>query len=223
LRIPLRIAKSSIVSERRSREEGSAVVTVEGVMVTTCRMLLISGSLRSSSTNTAMLRTAQASTPEGVEAVLYEGLAGLPHFNPDDETDPLPSVVADLRSLVHAADAMIFSTPEYAGAMPGSFKNLLDWTIGDDHPRSLYEKPVAWINPSPRGAVNAHDSLRKVLGYASATIIEAACVDIPLTGAMLGDDGLIADPSARDHIAGVLATLAAHAAASAQDPVDRGR
>ena len=58
-----------------------------------------------------------------------------------------------------------------------------------------------------------------MLGYASATIIEAACADIPLTGAMLGDDGLIADPSARDHIAGVLTTLAAHVAASAQDPV----
>ena len=90
-----------------------------------------------------MLRTAQASTPEGIEAVLYEGLAGLPHSNPDDETDPLPSAVADLRALIHATDAMIFSTPEYAGAMPGSFKNLLDWTIGDDHPRSICEKPVA--------------------------------------------------------------------------------
>ena len=176
----------------------------------TCRMLLVSGSLRSSSTNTAVLRTAQASTPEGVETVLYTGLAGLPHFNPDDETDALPSAVADLRSLVHAADAMVFSTPEYAGAMPGSFKNLLDWAIGDDQPGSIYEKPVAWINASPRGAVNAHDSLRKVLGYASATIVEAACADIPVTGAMLGDDGLIADPSARNHIVGVLATLAAH-------------
>jgi NAD(P)H-dependent FMN reductase len=53
-------------------------------------MLLVSGSLRSSSTITAMLRTAQASTPEGVDAVLYEGLAGLPHFNPT--TRPIPAL-----------------------------------------------------------------------------------------------------------------------------------
>ena len=185
-----------------------------GVVVTTCRILLVSGSLRKSSTNTALLRTAQASTPEGVEAALYEGLAGLPHFNPDDETPPLHPAVAELRSMVQGSDAIVLSIPEYAGAMPGSFKNLLDWTIGDDQPGSIYEKPVAWINASPRGAVHAHDSLRKVLGYASATIIDAACAHVPVTGAMVGDDGLIDDPSSRKHIVGALATLAAHACGS---------
>lgn len=25
----------------------------------------------------------------------------------------------------------MFCTPEYAGALPGSFTNLLDWTVGD--------------------------------------------------------------------------------------------
>lgn len=84
----------------------------------------------------------------------------------------LPSAVAELRSLIHAADAMIFWTPEYAGAMPGSW--FVQEPLGLDRrgrpPRSIHEKPVAWINTSPRGAVNAHDSLRKVLGYASATV-----------------------------------------------------
>ena len=34
-----------------------------------------------------------------------------------------------LRGTIHEADALLFSTPEYAGALPGSLKNLLDWTI----------------------------------------------------------------------------------------------
>lgn len=177
-------------------------------MVTTCRVLLISGSLRSSSTNTAVLRTAQANAPQGIAAALYEGLAGLPHFNPDDDTEPLPSAVADLRASIHAADALVFSVPEYAGAMPGSFKNLLDWLIGDDQPGSIAGKPVAWINASPRGAINAHDSLRKVLDYASATIVESASTEVPVTGTMIGADGLIADPTTRQRIAGTLTTLA---------------
>jgi chromate reductase, NAD(P)H dehydrogenase (quinone) len=177
-------------------------------MVTSCLMLLISGSLRSNSTNTAVLRTAQASTPQGVDAVLYEGLAGLPHFNPDDDADPPPSAVADLRASVHAADALVLSVPEYAGAMPGSFKNLLDWLIGDDQPDSIAGKPVAWINASPRGAIDAHDSLRKVLGYASATIVESACIEIPVTTTMIGADGLIADPATRERITRMLTTLA---------------
>ncbi len=177
-------------------------------MVITCRMLLISGSLRSSSTNIAVLRTAQAGAPQGVDAALFDGLAGLPHFNPDDDTEPLPLAVADLRASIHAADALVFSVPEYAGSMPGSFKNLLDWLIGDDQPGSIAGKPVAWINASPRGAINAHDSLRKVLGYASATIVESACTEVPVTGTMIGADGLIADPPTRERIIDTLSTLA---------------
>ena len=184
------------------------MAAVEEAMVATCRMLLISGSLRSNSTNTAVLRTAQASAPQGVDAALYEGVAGLPHFNPDDDADPLAPAVADLRALVHAADALVLSVPEYAGAMPGSFKNLLDWLIGDDQPGSIAGKPVAWINASPRGAIDAHDSLRKVLGYASATIVESACIEVPVTTTMIGADGLIADPATRERITGMLTALA---------------
>ncbi len=190
------------------RCEDLEVEAVEDPMAVTFRMLLIAGSLRSSSTNNAVLRTAKASAPQGIDAALYKGLAGLPHFNPDDDTEPLPPAVADLRASIHAADALVFSVPEYAGAMPGSFKNLLEWLIGDDQPGSIAGKPVAWINASPRGAINAHDSLRKVLRYASATIVESACVEVPVTGTMIGADGLIADPTTRRHIIGTLTTLA---------------
>jgi len=176
----------------------------------TCRVLLISGSLRAGSTNTAVLRTAAALPPAGVEPDLYQDLGHLPHFNPDDDTDPLPAPVSLLRQRIRAADAVLFSVPEYAGALPGSFKNLLDWTIGDDQPGSIYEKPVAWINASPRGAAGAHEELRVVLGYAHGSIIDEACADLPITGSQVGPDGLIADPDVRARIAGVLETIADH-------------
>jgi NAD(P)H-dependent FMN reductase len=178
-------------------------------MAASFRVLLVSGSLRHKSTNTAALRTAGALAPQHVTAVLYQGLDELPHFNPDHDVDPLPPAVADLRRRIRAADALVFSTPEYAGALPGSLKNLLEWTIGDGEAGSIYQKPVAWINASPRGAADAHASLRTVLGYASATIVDSACVEVPVTGAMLDDAGLITDRVARDRIASVLPTLAA--------------
>ncbi len=177
-------------------------------MVALRRVLVISGSLRARSTNTAVLRTAQDIAPEDTRVVVYEGLGRLPHFNPDEDADPLPPPVAELRRQVHAADAIVLSVPEYAGALPGSFKNLLDWTIGDDQPGSIAGKPVAWIDASPRGAVNAHESLRKILCYASATIVESACARVPVTGAMIGTDGLITDPAIRDQVAAVLTILA---------------
>ena len=102
----------------------------------------------------------------------------------------------------------MFSAPEYAGGLPGSFKNLLDWTVGDDRPGSMYEKPVGWVNVAARGAPHAHESLRKVLGYVGARIIEAACVEIPVTIVMVSEDGLIADHSARLVLSRTLEILA---------------
>ncbi len=171
------------------------------------RVLLISGSLRNGSTNTALLETARLCAPADVETVLYEGLDGLPHFNPDDDVEPLHPAVAELRATIGAADAVLFSTPEYAGALPGSFKNLLDWSIGGGE---IYEKPVAWINASALGgAADAYESLGIVLRYAGTRIVEAACVHIPLERRAIGPDGLVADPAIRAQVAEVLTVLAA--------------
>ena len=190
-------------------------------MARRCQILLISGSLRASSTNTAVLRTARAVASDAITTVLYGGMGALPHFNPDDdrEGEPVHPAVADLRRAVSAADALLVCTPEYAGALPGSFKNLLEWTVGD---ASTYERPVAWINASgpaaPSGGADAHESLSKVLGYVGANVVEAACARIPLTRDVVGADGVIADQALRERIAQVLTTLARHVA----DPENDG-
>src|SRR5882724_638043 len=107
------------------------------------RILLISGSTRGASANTAALRTLQSVAPASVTAELYDGLAGLPAFNPDDDGADVPQPVAALRADIATADAVVVCTPEYAGTLPGSFKNLLDWTVGGGE---LNGKPVAWLN-----------------------------------------------------------------------------
>jgi NAD(P)H-dependent FMN reductase len=174
------------------------------------RVLLVSGSLRGGSTNTALLATARLVAPDGIEASLDASLGRLPHFNPDDDAEgmSLDPAVVELRAQIAAADAVVFCTPEYAGGLPGSFKNLLDWTVGGGE---TYGKPVAWINVSgpaaPTGGAGAHASLRSVLKYTGARIIEPACARIPLTRAAIGPDGSIADPAVRAEIATTLATL----------------
>ena len=177
-------------------------------MATGVHLLLISGSTRRGSTNAAALRTAQMVTPPEVTASLFDGLADLPAFNPDDDHDPLPSRVADLRQLIAAADAVVFCTPEYAGSFPGSFKNLLDWTVGGTE---IYRKPAAWINVAAEGrGANAHAALATVLGYVGAEIIEAACVRVPVAHQEVGPDGLISDDGLRAQIGQVLLSVAQH-------------
>lgn len=151
-------------------------------------LLLINGSTRTNSTNGAVVRTI-AEHLEG--ARVYVGLADLPQFNPDLDQDPLPPLIADLRAAIGAADGLLFSTPEYAGALPGSLKNLLDWTVGGGE---MSGKPVGWINCSDRGAAGAYAELATVLRYADTQIVDAACGRVVVSRSSLDEHHRISDP-----------------------------
>ena len=170
-------------------------------------LLLICGSVRAGSTNAAVLRTAGSLAPAGVAAAGYDELASLPHFNPDDDGESPPTAVAQLRARLAAAGALLFCTPEYAGALPGSFKNLLDWSVGGGE---MSGKPVGWINCSwaHTGAAGAYAELRTVLTYTDSVIVEAACAHVPVTRADVAADGLVHDPAIRARLAEVMAALA---------------
>jgi chromate reductase len=173
-----------------------------------CTILLISGSLRAGSVNSAVLKTLQALAVPPVAAHVYERLAFLPHFNPDDDREPLPETVSHLRAQLAACDAVLFSTPEYAGALPGSFKNLLDWTVGG----GIYETPVGWVNASYGGAKGTYDQLRTVLTYTGAEIVGPACAEIPVPRSSIDVDGLVADAGLRQAMRMVLDAMVARVA-----------
>lgn len=170
-------------------------------------VLALSGSTRAGSTNTALLRTAEVIAPAGLVVDRFDRLTRLPHFDPDDDRDPPHPEVAALRARAGAADAVLICTPEYASGMPGSFKNLLDWTVGGGE---LLDKPVAWVNasPHPDGARDTHDSLARVLGKLGAAVVARACRRIPVRRDLVSADGVIADPAVRADLLEVLQVLA---------------
>src|SRR6266581_43719 len=164
------------------------------------RILLISGSTRRGSGNTAALRTVQALAPDGITAEMYEGLAALPAFSPDEDERP-PGPAADR--------ALLFCTPEYAGTLPGSLKNLLDWTVGGGE---IYGKPVGWINVAVGGrGAGAEEHLAMVLRYVGAVAVMGACVRVPVPRDAAGPDGIIADPAIRAGLGAALTALAEYA------------
>lgn len=183
-------------------------------------LLLICGSLRAASTNMAMMRTVLQMLPDGVAGTFYEGLATLPHFDPDDDHDPLPAAVEALRASLSDADAILFCTPEYAGGLPGSFKNLLDWTVGGQE----IELPVGWINVStaPGGAQRAHESLGVVLGYTGAQVVTTACRQIPVRRDLIDSDGTIGDETIRSEVSHVIAEILRHVPRQHRTVGDRG-
>lgn len=120
----------------------------------------------------------------------YAGMGTLPHFNPDldGEGENVPREVMELRAAVDRADALVISTPEYAHALPGSFKNVLDWLVS--HP-PFAGKPVAILHVA-RDSTWALDSLREVLKTMSARIVEPACVALPLGSNRLDEEAILA-------------------------------
>ena len=154
------------------------------------RILLISGSTREDSLQTAALRTAAHVAPDDINAGLFAGLRGLPAFVPGDP-DPHDTVVL-LRHQVRIADAILFSTPEYAGSMPGSLKNLLDWLV-EEH--LLDGKPVAWLSVAGAGEdEGARATLEAVLTHGNAKILRAACIRLPLGPDVVDRHGFVTDP-----------------------------
>jgi NAD(P)H-dependent FMN reductase len=143
--------------------------------VSALRLLLICGSTRLGSSNALALQVMDELGEADVSTDRYDGLRDLPAFVPD--APPTPAVT-DLLTRICNADAVVFSTPEYAGALPGSLKNLLDWTVGGGE---LYGKPVAWLDvANPGRGAGARAELRTVLGYVGAVIVEAACVHLDI-------------------------------------------
>ena len=174
-------------------------------MTAPVRLLLVSGSTRAASTNTAALRTACEVAPPSVTVTLYEGLEELPAFNPDKDHSPHPAV-RRLRQALSEADGVLFCTPEYAGSLPGSLKNLLDWTVGSGE---LYGKPVAWVNVAAEGRGHgAEQALATVLRYVGSVVIPQACLRLPLARQSVGPEGTAVDGVFRAALAAALQTMA---------------
>jgi len=133
------------------------------------RILAVCGSLQHSSANLSLLRTAIASAPEAVEMQLFQGLAALPHFNPDLERHETPAAVSELRRLVAGCDALLIAMPEYGHSLPGSLKNAIDWLIGSGELEGKLVAITSAVAGPLRGRLGLA-ALRTTLGAVSARV-----------------------------------------------------
>jgi len=139
------------------------------------RILALSGSLRSGSHNTELLRVAAAAAPEGVDVVLYEGLKEIPPYDADDDHPAgQPGAVRRLRRALAGADALLVATPEYNHSIPGVLKNALDWVSRPILDSPVRNTPAAVLSFSTGvfGGVWAAAETRKVLGALGARVLD---------------------------------------------------
>jgi chromate reductase, NAD(P)H dehydrogenase (quinone) len=174
------------------------------------RILGISGSLRSGSHNTALVRAAAELLSPGDELVLWDRLREVPPYDQDDDVEPAPPAVAALRAAVAEADAVLIATPEYNSSIPGGLKNALDWASRPFATNVFRNKPVVVIGSSHGvfGGVWAQAELRKVLGTMGARVVEAE-VAVGRADEKIDADGRVVDEEVRAQIRDALDVLAA--------------
>lgn len=168
-------------------------------------VLAISGSLRSSSSNTEALKAAALVAPPVGGVTLYEGLRDLPAFDPDLDTPDatLPHAVQDFRAQIGAADAVLICSPEYAHGVPGSLKNALDWLVSSSE---MLFKPIGLLNISPR-STHAYASLAETLRTMSTVIVEDASIELPLSGSRLNAGAIAGNAEFAEPLRGAITAL----------------
>lgn len=166
------------------------------------------GSLRRESFNRRLLRAAAMELPDEADLTIWDGLWAVPPFSEDDE-DPCPPPVSELRTVIDDADALLIATPEYNGSLPGQLKNALDWASRPRGNAVLEGKPVAVASasPTPYGAAWAQQSLRMVLNIIGAEVTGPELA-VPQAFRQFGDDGRLADPDLRGGLATLVVELA---------------
>jgi chromate reductase len=94
------------------------------------KILMFAASLRKDSLNKKLIRNAQKLLPMGHEVMLKEfNEFMVPLYDGDIESSTgVPEAAKKLSELITQVDAVIISSPEYNFGIPGTFKNLIDWT-----------------------------------------------------------------------------------------------
>lgn len=123
-------------------------------------ILAICGSLRKKSCNMGLLRYAQANAPEGSKITIAD-LSAIPFYNADIAEKP--AAVTALLQQIGAADALIFSCPEYNYSIAPALKNALDWASREPENNLLSGKAVALMGAGGgMGTSRAQYHLRQV-------------------------------------------------------------
>jgi chromate reductase, NAD(P)H dehydrogenase (quinone) len=164
------------------------------------KVLAISGSTRQHSSNHKLINAIAALTTDELDIAVYESIATLPHYNPDDDNEQAPETVKEFRRLLRNADGIIICTPEYAHGVPGSLKNAIDWTVSSSE---FSHKPTALITASTDGRFG-HNALLETLKVIEAENIDELHLVISFIKTKINADGNIIHQPTLDEVSSLI-------------------
>jgi chromate reductase len=146
--------------------------------------------------------------PENSRIDVFDELGQIPLFNQDQERTP-PALVADFKTKIRMADAILFVTPEYNYSVPGVLKNAIDWASRPYGDSAWEGKPVAVMGASIGllGTVRAQMHLRQMFVYLDMYPVNKPEVMITNAPQRFAADGSLVDETIREHIGELLRNL----------------
>ena len=171
------------------------------------KILGISGSLRASSFNTALLRTAQKLAPDGMEIEIAD-LSSIPPYNEDIYASGFPDAVETFRGQIAAADGLLIATPEYNYSTSGVLKNAIDWASRPpDQPFNNKAVAVMGACAGKAGTARAQYHLRQVFVFLNGHMINKPEVMVGGASQAFDENGNLLDDVAKDLIGQLLVAL----------------
>ena len=142
-------------------------------------------------------------TKEKFDINIFEGIANIPHFNPDLDNENPPEAVKNFRNQLKEVDGILICTPEYAMGVPGTLKNALDWTVSSCE---FSHKPMALITASSQGE-NGHASLLKTLKIIESNVTDDTQLVISYVKTKVSRDNKIIDAATLTQVNSVIESL----------------
>jgi chromate reductase len=182
-------------------------------IITSARLVGLSGSLRKASFSRATLAGLRNTLPENIRLEIRD--LQLPLYNEDEDGPAAPATVLSLRQAIAGSDGVVIVTPEYNHGMPGVLKNALDWASRPFGKSVLIDKPVLVVSVSPgfTGGVRAQAQVNETLLSIPARVMGGPQVVI---GGIAGKirDGVLIDEAGLSFASAALRRMVATACQS---------
>jgi len=179
-------------------------------------ILAVSGSLRSGSSNTGLVRLAErlaAAEPDlGLSVVPVDDIDSLPFYNADlEDPDRTPSSVRNWRTRVDECAGLFIAAPEYNFGPTALLKNAIDWASRPPGQHVLRQKAISLVSSSAStGGKHMTEQLTKILTLLGNTVIESPEALFVKGAERIFSDGTTSDPSVEEVVRARLVGLAEH-------------
>lgn len=177
------------------------------------KTIMLAMSLRKDSFNKKFIRNAfdiLKASSEDVELISINDYP-MPMYDGDEETtNGIPKSVLALGEKISSAKAIVISTPEYNGSIPGTFKNIIDW-VSRIKPMPWTGKHVLLLGASPGalGAVRGLWHARVPLEVTGAHVYPEM-FGLPKASEAFNQNGTLVDQKNIERLTKLLAQFSTH-------------